>query len=191
MKKSLLLLFNAAIAAALMVSCNTGADKNVCMGADTLKNVDSVAAAPPAFNNDSIIKVIDAERERIETGLEKFQKNTLQTKDMREQVKQKWSKLDYYSENNQVVRIKSYPYKQISERTEEFYFCNGALILAFIEDHGASNKGKSDQRKGKTFYFHNDTIIKEINDTDEPADTDEGIKLLKEAHEYLAIQAGK
>ena len=144
----------------------------------------------PALNADSLVSRIDIERERIETNLKSFQKKSLSTKDLRAQIKQKWSTIDFFTEKSQIVRIKSYPYKQISQRTEEFYFQNGKLMLAFIEDEGLKFIGKENKRVGKTYYFFNDAVIKEQNQTSEKETTirsSDSERLLQEAKEYLDL----
>jgi hypothetical protein len=146
--------------------------------------------AAPKINADSIVKSIDAERERIENNLKSLQRKSLSTKGMREQIKQKWSKLDFYTENSQVVRIKSYPYANITKRTEEFYFRNGQLIIAFIEDNGLDFKGKEPKRDGKTYYFAGDSLLRESNMTHEQETTirsSDSERLLQEAKEYLGL----
>ena len=146
--------------------------------------------AAPKINTDSLVKVIDAERERIETRLKSLQQTSLSTKDLRAQIKQKWSKIDYYTENGQIVRIKSFPYPKISQRTEEFYLQKGSLILAFIEDDGLKYTGMEPKRTGKTYYFSENSFIKEANVTNEKETTIRGSdseRLLQEAKEYLEL----
>jgi hypothetical protein len=134
--------------------------------------------------------MIASRRGNIESNLESLQKKTLLTSNLRAQIKQKWSKIDYYIENGQVMRIKTHPYKTVSERTEEFYFEQGKLILAFIEDNGEKYTGKSDQRIGKTYYYWEDTVIKEDNPTKEKETSvrnSDSERLLQEAKEYLEL----
>ena len=148
------------------------------------------AAVTPKLNADSLVKLIDDERARIEDNLKSMQRKTLPTKDLRAQIKQKWSKIDFYTENGQVVRIKSYPYEKISQRTEEFYFQKGKLILAFIEDEGLKSKGKAKDRFGKSYYYYGDEQIKEDNPTSEKEMTirhSDSERLLQEAREYLDL----
>jgi hypothetical protein len=176
----------------LLFSCGTSQQKAGEQAAktDTTVKPATEAAAPAAVNADSLVKIIDAERAKIEGNLKSLQKKTLPTKDLRAQIRQKWSKLDFYSGNGRVVRIKSYPYEQISHRTEEFYFRDGKLILAFIEDTGSQFTGKSEKRDGKTYYFFNDAVIKEDNQTGEKETsirTSDGERLLQEGQEYLTL----
>ncbi|MCK9205123.1 MAG: hypothetical protein M0P58_11920 [Bacteroidales bacterium] len=152
--------------------------------------VETETVQAPKINTDSLVKVIDVEREKIERNLKSLKRTTLTTTNLRAQIKQKWSKIDFYAEASQIVRIKTYPYDKISKRTEEFYFQKGKLILAFIEDEGAQYKGKSDKRVGKTYYFFNDAGIKEINQTTEIETSirqSDSERLLQEAKEYIEL----
>ncbi len=174
-----------------MFSCgtnNTGKEQNE--NAQAAVNKDTVAAQPPKINVDSIVSKIDNERERIEVNLKSLKRTTLSTKDLRPQIKQKWSKIDFYTENGKIVRIKSYPYGQIAKRTEEFYFNSNKLILAFIEDEGLKNTGKSEKRVGKTYFFFNDACIKEDNRTNEKETSirnSDSERLMQESGEYLDL----
>jgi hypothetical protein len=157
---------------------------------DSAVKTGATAVNTPKINTDSLIKVIDLERERIETNVKSFQRTTLPTAKLREQIKQKWQKIDFYTQKEQIVRIKSYPYEKISHRTEEFYFKNGILMLGFIEDNGLNSTGKSEQREGKTYYFFGDVVIKEENLSNEKETsirTSDGERLLQEAKEYLEL----
>jgi hypothetical protein len=176
----------------LLFSCSSNQQKagdQTAQNDTAVKSVSETVAAP-AVNNDSMVTVIDAERAKTEGNLKAFQRKTLPTKDLRPQIKQKWSKLEFYSDNGKIVRIKTYPYEQISHRTEEFYFREGKLILAFIEDEGSGSRGKSEKRAGKTYYFFNDNVIKEDNPTGEKETSirnSDGERLLQEAQEYLTL----
>lgn len=129
-------------------------------------------------------------RERIESGLEQFTKQTVSLEEAREQVAQKWAKMDVYTDGDAIVRIKTYPHEGISTRTEEFYYENGTLVLAFIEDEGAGAIGKKDGRKGKTYIYNDGNFITERNTTGEAEITEpeaDAQRLLQEAKEYLAL----
>jgi len=147
-------------------------------------------ASIPQKNIDSLIKVIDMEREKIENNLPSSQKKSLSTSALREQIKQKWSRIEFFTQNDQLVRIKSFPYEKISQRTEEFYYQNGKLMLAFIEDDGLKHIGKSEERTGKTYYYFEDAVIKEVNQTNEKETSignSDSERLLQEAKEYLEL----
>jgi hypothetical protein len=189
MKKVIMLLGIACI----FFSCssnNHDVQKEQKATGDSAVKSENELVKPNEINADSIIKVIDVERNKIENELKAIIKTSLPTKDLRAQIKQKWSKIDFYTDHGQIVRIKSYPYEKISHRTEEFYFQNRKLILAFIEDEGFQFTGKSDKRIGKTYYFFNDKLIKEENPTNEKETTirnSDSERLLQEAQEYLEL----
>jgi len=144
---------------------------------------------------DSLIIAINLERDRIENNLKSFQIKSLSTKTLREQIKQKWSKIEFCTEKDQIVRIKTYPYKEITNRTEEFYFQKGKLMLAFICDNGLLIKeGKPEKGLGKTYYFSEDAVIKEENLSNEKETSirnSDSERLLQEAKEYLELYSTK
>ncbi len=174
----------------ILVACNRGnpnAGETQKSKGDSLARTE-VKATAAKINNDSLVKIIEAERERIEASLKSFKQTILPTKDLRAQIKQKWSKVEYFSENGQVVRIITLPYEKIVSRTEEFYFQKGTLILAFINDEGLKYIGKDDKRVGKAYYYSGDKVIKEDNRTNEKETTirdSDSERLLQEAKEYL------
>ena len=151
-----------------------------------------VEAAPaPAVDNTALVAAISVERERIEGIKSTLTKKIVPFDNARAQFKQKWKKMDVYSEGAQVVRIKTYP-QGSSKRTEEFYFKDGALALAFIEDEGLGNEGKDESPKGKTYWFSGGQFISEKNDTGEvevSAPADDAARLQQEAREYLELAA--
>ena len=136
----------------------------------------------------SRVAQIDARREVIEDM--RLQRHELSASDLRAKVAQKWSKLHVYTDDDTVLRIKSYPHEGISERTEEFYFTQGQLILAVIEDEGIDPNGNEDEDVDKMYYFDSEQVIFERRDDDEAEygnlETD-GMELLQEAREYLEL----
>ncbi len=158
--------------------------------ADSTAKAESKTVSKPKINTDSLVIVIENERERIEKNLKSFRQKIVPTKDFRAQIKQKWSKIEYFSENGQIVRIITLPYEKIVNRTEEFYFQKGNLILAFINDEGLKYIGKEDKRVGKAYYFSGDAVIKEDNRTAEKETnirTSDSERLLQESKEYLEL----
>jgi len=117
------------------------------------------------FNKDSVIIEIDNKRATIETlDLDFFE---LSTANLREKIKQKWSKIHFYFDGDDLVKIKAYPHSGISKRTEEFYIDNSNLILVVIEDDGTGEKGKSNLDLDKMYYFHNENLIQELKSNQE------------------------
>lgn len=146
------------------------------------------AEEAPTMNIDSVVMVIDAKRNTIEASL--TEPVELSAESFRAKTKQKWQRLHFYTDNGQVVRIKSYPYEDVSPRTEEFYFDNGALILAVIEDDGSGEKGKPKEAIDKMYYFHDGALISEhrLDDKEEfGVRESDGEELQAEAREYLSL----
>lgn len=137
---------------------------------------------------ESIIADIDDYRNKVEQKLEN--PIELKTEDLREKIKQKWEKIHFYTHEDEVVRIKAYPYDMISNRTEEFYLEDGELILAVIEDDGSNERSKEDSEIDKLYYFNNEKVISEISREGEPEysvrDSD-GEELLSEVNEYIKL----
>lgn len=130
----------------------------------------------------------DSLRIFIETAAANLQPIELSTQGTRAKIAQKWSKIHYYAQEGEVVRIKTYPHEGISERTEEFYFSNGQLILAVIEDRGLEAEESID----KMYYFHEGQPIgdKHMNEEAEYGIRQgEAEELLQEAREYLDLFA--
>ncbi len=173
-------------------SNNTGKEQKE--NAQAAVNKDSVTAQSPKANVDSLVKVIGAENSRIEANLKSFAKTSLKTTGLREQIKQKWSIIEYFTENGQIVKIVTLPYKQITKRTEEFTFKQGKLILALIADKGIDEKGNIEKDIDKEYYFSDGICIKENNRSNEKETAirnSDSERLLQEANEYLDLMPKK
>lgn len=167
-------------------SCNTKPTENNNTENATVANETNVEE--PKLNIDSIVVTIDGKR--AETEALTVAPVEISTKELRAKIKQKWSKIHFYVQNNEVVKIKTYPHESISKRTEEFYLQNSKLILAVIEDDGTGSKGKSKNELDRMYYFFNDNVI---NESKLNKESEHGIRnsdseeLLSEAKEYLEI----
>lgn len=145
-------------------------------------------------NKEMLVSKTDSIRAEIEKMAKTIQPVEISTKNLRAQISQKWSKIHYYSMDGKVIRIKTYPYDQISKRTEEFYFSNGSLVLACIEDDGSKEMEKEDNAIDKMYYFDNDMFVIEKHLTTEPENeirNSDSERLLEEAKEYLEILKNK
>ena len=162
-------------------SCKKEESSNVSVAeTNSVENVD----------NSSLVSEINQLKNKIEADKSKLKKVEISTKDLRSQIKQKWSKIHFYLEGDNVVRIKTYPYEQISERTEEFYFNNSKLIFAIIKDDGNKNQGEDEKTKSKMYYFNDGKLVKEINNSEEEEHEirrSDSERLLQEADEYLLL----
>ncbi|MAX79498.1 MAG: hypothetical protein CL843_04895 [Crocinitomicaceae bacterium] len=139
---------------------------------------------------DAVVSAVDQKRNEIETAIKDIEPVSIETTELRSKIKQKWSKIHVYTVDGNVLRIKTYPYEEISKRTEEFYFDKGMLILATIEDNGEGEPGKDKSEIDKMYYYQDGKFVTEEHHTDEKEysikDSD-GEELLEEAKEYLEI----
>lgn len=144
------------------------------------------------IDTDSIVTAIDEARAEIEANL--GEPVAVATKQLKEKIKQKWEKIHFYLMDGQVVRVKTYPYENISNRTEEFYLMNGELALAVIEDNGAGERGKNAEQIDKLYYFYNGEALKEIgaeNEKEYSVKNGDAEELMAELKEYLDIYAAQ
>jgi len=159
------------------------------------KTESDVSKAEPVIptekvDNSNLVSEIDQMKNKIEADKSKLKQAEMSTKDLRGQIKQKWSKIHFYSDGDKVVRVKTYPYDQISERTEEFYFNDSKLIFAIIKDDGNKNQGDDEKVKSKMYYFNNGELVKEVNNSEEDEHEirrSDSERLLQEAEEYLLL----
>lgn len=170
--------------AAIAFSCQNPTPETAAIPAEDTAAV----AAEPALDIAATVAHIDELRTAIESNL--GAPIEVSTAGLRAKTSQKWEKIHFYTgSNGEIVRIKTYPYAT-SKRTEEFYFDNGSLALAVIEDDGSGPKGKATDQMDKLYYFHSDEVIQEIRKNEEAEhgvrDSD-GEELLAEAQEYLQL----
>ncbi len=142
---------------------------------DTVKKV-------PVVNTEEAVNEISKYRAEGEAKLvaNKLTRKEFELKGdkVKENIKQKWEKMDAYYDGDKLVRIMLYPHKGISERTEEFYLKDGKLVFAFIQDVGPKHEGKDTGEPGKEFYFQNNSLIKYSNtSTDKVSNPEEEKKL--------------
>lgn len=162
---------------------------------DKTKVTDTTKKTPPVNNDEAINKIKkfreDGEKKLLEN---KFTRKVINFsgENIKENIKQKWEKMDVYYDGDKVVRIQTYPHKGTTERNEEFYIMDGKLAFAFIQDR-EKHEGKDMGEPGKEFYFDKDKLIKYENRTDEKsANLEEEMKkyeanLVSEANDYLQI----
>ncbi len=204
MKKIIL---NGFVLAALLLtgltSCNNSSKTTDTATTDTVAVVETPITEPvveeemgmSAEQKQEMVTKIDAQKAEIETQIKGTKAKEVKTTDLREQLKQKWEKIHFYTNaEGQVIRVKTYPYEKISKRTEEFYFEGGNLMLAVIEDDGTGEAGKEKEKLSKLYYFNEGKFFHEINNTGE---TEEAMKishaerLMEEANQYIQIYNDK
>lgn len=169
-----------------LLSCNPASTET---NSDETNNAESAEETEtPNVNVDSIVNRIDAYRSAVESSVS--EPVEVSTADLREKIKQKWEKIHFYTQDGQVVRIKTYPYADITNRTEEFYFRNGDLLLVVIEDDGTGDRGKAKDQLDKMYYYDQGEPLEEVNASGEgeysirKSDAEE---LMQEAREYMEI----
>jgi hypothetical protein len=154
-------------------------------------SVDNTEVEVNTLNTDSIATAQMGKRQAIENQKETLTRKDLKTDSLREQVAQKWSLLHFYFKEEQLVRVKTYPHGTVSTRTEEFYFENGDLIAAVIEDDGLAETAAGEEiADDKAYYFYNGELIKEVNNTTEDetyTKESDAARLLQEAKEYQEL----
>jgi len=144
--------------------------------------------AQPELDIEEYTIAADQLRAQIEGALEESERMELSTEGLRGQIAQKWSTIHFYKNDGNIVRIKPYPHDRISSRTEEFYFADGQLILAVVEDDGSGDRGKEKESIDKIYYFHEGEVVNEMHNTEEEEYSirkSDGERLLQEAAEYM------
>lgn len=179
----------ALLLSAVLFSCNEPVSEvNTEKESDKTAVVSNTEEIETALNIDSLVQYIDKKKEQIETTIQ--EPEVIETAELRAKIKQKWEKIHFYTIDNEVVRIKTYPYASISERTEEFYLENRSLIAVTIEDNGAGERNKSTEAFDKIYYFSNNEVIRELklNEKTEHSIKDgDAEELISEVTEYIEI----
>lgn len=140
------------------------------------------------INVDSLVAAANAMRAEIENA--DVAPMEVSTDGLKEKIKQKWEKIHFYTLDGNLVRIKTYPHENITNRTEEFYLEKGELFLAVIEDDGTGERGKSSEEIDKMYYYEDGELVHEIHKTEEreysmrKSDAEE---LQTEVREYIDI----
>ena len=117
-----------------------------------------------AEEREKLVAEITQQRMAIEARKSTLKQQEVSTAKLNERIKQKWSKIHFYSENGELVRVKTYPHPGISTRTEEFYYQDGDLIFAYIEDDGTTeDETGGAHQDGKEYYYHKGQFVEEKN----------------------------
>jgi hypothetical protein len=173
-------------------SCNTNQEMEPAVEVAQETTDTAEVAEIEVVDTEKIIEEINQKRAEIEALV--IEPVEILSADLREKTKQKWSKIHFYVQNDVIVKVKTYPYPEISKRTEEFYADENGLLLVTIEDNGDGPKGKSNDEIDKMYFFHENTLIQEINKEEKEeysireSDAEE---LMSEFNEYLSIYQTK
>lgn len=189
MKKLFLTL---AALALVVVSCQPKAPEAETETEKSETAIDNTEVEVPKVNTDSIATAQMGKRQALENDRDGLTRKDLKTEGLRAQIAQKWSLLHFYFKNEQLVRVKTYPHGTVSSRTEEFYFEDGNLIAAVIQDNGLAETGEKEVADDKAYYFYQGELVKEVNNSGE-AETSlkesDAERLLQEAKEYQELAA--
>ena len=176
----------------LFMSCNNNVDQKSNNSEPKEEKKVTNQTTDVSLDIDKLVNSINDRRTEIESKIDTpIEALTL---DLKEKIKQKWEKIHFYTLENEVVRIKAYPYPNISKRTEEFYLNEGQLILAVIEDEGEGDRGKPQDKIDKVYYFNKNQIIKELHikkEVEYSVKNSDGEELISELNEYLDIYSNK
>jgi hypothetical protein len=184
---TLILLAASAVFMTACIQVSEKSDQNSTDNSESASPAEEVKEEPQ-LNVDSLSTAIENYRNKVE--MEISDPIEVSTNDLRAKIKQKWDRIHFYELNGELVRIKTYPYENISERTEEFYVKDGQLSLVIIEDDGSGERGKSEGSYDKAYYFHENELIKEEKNSGESeysVKEGDAEELLAEFQEYLEI----
>lgn len=135
-----------------------------------------------------LIDTITQQRKDIEARNSELTRYEVSTDSLREQIKQKWSRIHFYADGDTLLRVKTYPHDEVSTRTEEFYFQDGQLITAVIQDAGTT--ADEDKEGQKAYFYSGGEVVGERNTSGEKERTireSDAEQLQSEAREYLEI----
>lgn len=170
-------------------ACDQNTSTNENTEAATTEAVEATEVEP-GIDVEAAVSSINELRTQIETNI--GDPVEVMTTELRAKIKQKWSKIHFYTIDGNVVRIKTYPHESISTRTEEFYLQDGNLVLAIIEDDGTGERGKSEEQVDKMYYYADGKAIKEVRSEEEgeyEVGSSDANELISEVKEYLSIYA--
>src|SRR5262245_22528604 len=83
------------------------------------------------------VQQINSYIREVEKNVSSYKRNEekLSPEQLTEVTDKKWSKIHTYTDGDQLKRMKLYP-SDGSQRTEEFYYKDGNLVFAFLEENG-------------------------------------------------------
>jgi hypothetical protein len=172
------------VAAIALSSCHSNESKESKeVKIETEKEVSTAPA-------ESLMTVEEINKMRSEIELLKLSPVEVSTTGLREKIKQKWSKIHFYVHNGFVVKVRTYPYGQITKRTEEFYANQDGLLLAVVEDNGEGLEDNDQNEMDKMYYYNNGKLIKELKkekESEHSIKESDAEELISEFNEYVEI----
>jgi hypothetical protein len=134
----------------------------------------------------------------VEKNVSSYKRNEekLSPGELKEVTDKEWSKIHTYIDGDQLKRMKLYP-SDGSQRTEEFYFKDGNLVFAFLEENGLGKENHDANAKGDKYYFQDGKLIAAIGADGQPININgseakqmEG-KIVKESRAFRAAAKDK
>jgi hypothetical protein len=134
----------------------------------------------------------------VEKNVSSFKRNEekLAPGELKEVTDKEWSKIHTYTDGDQLKRMKLYP-SDGSQRTEEFYYKDGNLVFAFLEENGLGKENHDANAKGDKYYFQDRKLIAAIGADGQPMNVNGSEakrmeeKILKESRAFRAAAKDK
>ena len=144
------------------------------------------------------VQQINSYVREVEKNVSSYKRNEekLSPAELQKVTDKQWSKIHTYTDGDQLKRMKLYP-SDGSQRTEEFYYKDGNLVFAFLEENGLGKENHDANAKGDKYYFQDGKLIAGIGADGQPININgseakqmEG-KILKESHAFRAAAKDK
>jgi len=134
----------------------------------------------------------------VEKNVSSYKRNEekLSPGELKEVTDKEWSKIHTYTDGGQLKRMKLYP-SDGSQRTEEFYYKDGNLVFAFLEENGLGKENHDANAKGDKYYFQDRKLIAAIGADGQPMNVNGSEakrmeeKILKESRAFRAAAKDK
>ena len=117
---------------------------------------------------------------------------TLAGEDVKHVTDESWTKMHGYFDGEDLKRMKLYP-AEGSQKTEEFYYNDGAPVFIFIEKNGAGKENHDANAVGTKYFFANDKLIAAVGpdgkmmDVNDAKEQKMATKLMKESAAFRSM----
>ena len=144
------------------------------------------------------IQQINSYVREVEKNVSSYTRNEekLSPEELKEVTDKQWSKIHTYTDGDQLKRMKLYP-SDGSQRTEEFYYKDGNLVFAFLEENGLGKENHDANAKGDKYYFQDRKLIAAIGADGQPMNVNGSEakrmeeKMMKESRVFRAAAKDK
>lgn len=136
-------------------------------------------------NADRLSADIDMMREGIEYRLDSSVR--VATAGLKDKIRQNLESLDYFFSNGEMMKIRTVPYSNKSEKYEVYYVMNGQLNLCLVTENENSNTDSINE--GDVYYFQFGEPFKHVNINKESTYStkdDKALELQQKVQEYYA-----